>query len=435
MSSVIAAGFGANDEVVEADILQQLMAGQRNVPPTALLGGGGDVARLASLSALSDSLDFIAEVIHRCNAPGGPEQGRQASAGGLGGNVLMGRRDERQSSDGSGGSGTATPLAEASQQLGGGGGGAAAALPSWQQQLGSRFRTWRKAGNEPGGLTEGLAHLADRYRALAGQCARAMRLDLLLLVLHHLQQLPRSSYVCAGEEEAREVDECVAALARCVAREGRGVGCGTPGPLLVLLLYPWARSHRPVHSLSLTNPRLAPLMCRLVGRLEEGLEPYLPPHKRAYCFGSLASAAARFAIWLLPDIREWNHLGVQRMCRMLASLQPALAGVAGGGSSSGGARPDAARQFDRAKLYYTLLTYSAEGLVATVAEKPHRFTAAEYTALLAASVAERPVAPEQRAALQKVLSDASRAAKPAGKANAALLQGAIAKAVKAVTKQ
>ncbi len=166
--------------------------------------------------------------------------------------------------------------------------------------------------------------------------------------------------------------------------------------------------------------------CRLVGRLEEGLEPYLPPHKRAYCFGCLAPAAARFAIWLLPDIAQLNHRGVQRMCRMLASLQPALAGAAGGGG-----RPDAARAFDRAKLYYTLLTYSAEGLVATAAEKPHRFSPAEYAALLAASVIERPVSAEQRAALARVLADAGRASKPVSKANAAL-QGAIAKAVKAI---
>jgi hypothetical protein len=89
----------------------------------------------------------------------------------------------------------------------------------------------------------------------------------------------------------------------------------------------------------------------------------------------------------------------------------------------------------RAPPLLQLLTYSAEGLVATVAEKPHRFSPAEYGALLAASVAERPVAPEQRAALQRVLADAGRAAKPAAKANAALLQGAIAKAVKAVIKQ
>ncbi len=43
-------------------------------------------------------------------------------------------------------------------------------------------------------------------------------------------------------------------------------------------------------------------LCRLVGRLDDGLEPYLPPHKRAYAFSSLAPAAARMAVWLLPDI-------------------------------------------------------------------------------------------------------------------------------------
>lgn len=39
-----------------------------------------------------------------------------------------------------------------------------------------------------------------------------------------------------------------------------------------------------------------------MGRLDEGLEPYLPPHKRSYAFSSLAPAAARMAVWLLPDI-------------------------------------------------------------------------------------------------------------------------------------
>lgn len=81
-----------------------------------------------------------------------------------------------------------------------------------------------------------------------------------------------------------------------------------------------------------------------------------------------------------------------------------------------------------AKLYYTLLTYSAEGLVATVAEKPHRFSGPEYLALLAANVVERSVTAEHRQQLQRVLTEAGRLAKP-GKANAAL-QGALAKAVK-----
>ena len=232
MSSVIAAGFGANDESVECAILQKLL-GERPVQAASLLAAGGDVQRLASLAALSDSLDYVADVIHRCTSPssggsGGASGGGVASAGS---GALLPRRGERQSSEGSvgsEGSGATTPMAsEPSQpQLGGGGGGGAAAAAaaavaaagsgtSWQQQLGSRFKAWRRAGGgEAGGLTEGLSHLADRYRALAGQCVRAMRLDLLLLVLHHLQQLPKSSYVCHQEEEAREVDECVAALAR-----------------------------------------------------------------------------------------------------------------------------------------------------------------------------------------------------------------------------
>ncbi len=126
--------------------------------------------------------------------------------------------------------------------------------------------------------------------------------------------------------------------------------------------------------------------------------------------------------------------------RIPGCLQPALLGV--GGSGSAASRPEAARQFDKAKLYYTLLTYSVEGLLATVAEKPHRFSPAEYAALLAASVPERPPATaEQRAALQRTLAEAGagaggsktgssgvRAAK--GSANAAL-----AAFVKAVVKQ
>lgn len=69
--------------------------------------------------------------------------------------------------------------------------------------------------------------------------------------------------------------------------------------------------------------------------------------------------------------------------------------------------------------------------MATAAEKPHRFSADEYRALLASNVVGRPVSPEQRAALQRVLADAARGApKPAARAPAAAaLQGAFAKAV------
>ena len=46
-----------------------------------------------------------------------------------------------------------------------------------------------------------------RYRALAGHALRALRLDLLLLVLHHLQALPLDCWACQPHEagEARHL--------------------------------------------------------------------------------------------------------------------------------------------------------------------------------------------------------------------------------------
>lgn len=52
----------------------------------------------------------------------------------------------------------------------------------------------------------------------------------------------------------------------------------------------------------LFNPR------RAATRAEEELSPYLPPNKRAYVFGSLAAQAARFTMWLLPELK------VRRAC-------------------------------------------------------------------------------------------------------------------------
>lgn len=61
---------------------------------------------------------------------------------------------------------------------------------------------------------------------------------------------------------------------------------------------------------------------------------------------------------------------------MLTVLQPTLA------SLGGIIKPDATKQFDKARLYFSLLMYSPEGLQKAVSDKPGRFTAAEYTALL-----------------------------------------------------
>ncbi len=57
--------------------------------------------------------------------------------------------------------------------------------------------------------------VVPRFRALAGHCVRVLRLDALLHVVHHLDQLPSAApgFVCA-EEDIKEVAECVSALAR-----------------------------------------------------------------------------------------------------------------------------------------------------------------------------------------------------------------------------
>ena len=40
-----------------------------------------------------------------------------------------------------------------------------------------------------------------------------------------------------------------------------------------------------------------------MARAEEELSPYLGPTKQSYVFGSLAPQAARFVMWLLPDLQ------------------------------------------------------------------------------------------------------------------------------------
>ena len=72
--------------------------------------------------------------------------------------------------------------------------------------------------------------------------------------MHHLGDLPKGRYVCEAAE-AQDVDECVGALQRAATRA------------------------------------------------EEDLAPFLPPEKRAYVFGGMAAAAARFVVWLLPELK------------------------------------------------------------------------------------------------------------------------------------
>lgn len=123
VTSVISAGFGANDESIEREVLAKLMS-ERPVPPSALLSAAGDARRLLTVAALSGSLDYTADVIQRCTSAAAAPAGSGSGGGG------------------SGGSGGTTPRSD-----------------SWQ----ARLMGWRgRGGGLDKGLSEGLAHLADR---------------------------------------------------------------------------------------------------------------------------------------------------------------------------------------------------------------------------------------------------------------------------------
>lgn len=78
-----------------------------------------------------------------------------------------------------------------------------------------------------------------------------------------------------------------------------------------------------------------------------------------------------------------NQHGVARMSRLLAVLQPALSSL---GATGGAFRPESARAFEKARAYYGLLTVPADALLRAAAERPTRFTATEYTAMLQVSL-------------------------------------------------
>lgn len=78
-------------------------------------------------------------------------------------------------------------------------------------------------------------------------------------------------------------------------------------------------------------------------------------------------------------MQAMNQAGLARMCRMLAVLQPFLAGL---GATMSMFRPEAARHLEKARAYYAHLTYAPQALIAAALSKPTRFTAKEYLALL-----------------------------------------------------
>ena len=52
---------------------------------------------------------------------------------------------------------------------------------------------------------------------MAGQCLRALRIEMHVLTMYHLQDLAQTHYACE-EDESRDVDDCIGTLSRVLAR-------------------------------------------------------------------------------------------------------------------------------------------------------------------------------------------------------------------------
>jgi hypothetical protein len=263
LSSALAAGAGAaggaGAGAAERELAARLLAA-RPAPADLVAAAPDAAARLAALASLAESADYVADAVARAALAAG------------------------------------AAMAEGEAPVSPTRGGPAG--DGWQSQLTDRLRRSLRLGARAApGPAAALSHIADRFRALGGQCARALRLEALLAAAHHLGALP--ALAAAGGAGAAEAGARVAALA----------------------------------------PAL--------GRFDDDLEAYLSPDRRAYVFAELPAAVGRLAAALLPECGGADAAGGARAAAALGALAPALCAAGGG---AGGA--DGARQLDRARQLY-----------------------------------------------------------------------------------
>jgi hypothetical protein len=332
LSSAIAAGFGSSKTGLERELLaltemafrpvrqEILLSNQSSTSLIGVVGGTGGL--LVHIASLAESADYIADAV--------------ASAASAAAFRLQGPDHSRNAEDK-----TQSPRrAEA-----------------WKRHLSG---LWRGQGgtNSEQNIAESLAHAADRFRAFAGRCIRVLRLDMLLLTVHHMELLPRLAPGDRNTADGVSAEEHIAALGR------------------------------------------------VISSLDEALAPYLPPERRMYIFGTIPSLTMQIAVSMLPEFKVIDSGCVSRVCRLLSGLQPMLGAV--GGVSSEVPAPaggfDPMRQLEKAKLYYSLLVHTPDSLLAAVELKPQRFSAEEYEALLDVNVPGRVITKEHRQRLHAALA-------------------------------
>ena len=351
VSSAIAAGFGSSQKGLERDLIARILTDPKKqssgyaaftaysysssvIRAESLLAVGGEAGRLIQLASLAESADHVADTIHAAAAAAAFQAAHATT--------------KTYSVSTVSGGGVASGAGTAGARRG----------EAWRRHVGTIGGQEKSTstGGMDRGFAEGIAHAADRYRAFAGKCIRALRLELLLIAAHHLEALPR---LAAGGATAAAAEEHVASLTRVVTQ------------------------------------------------LDEALAPYLPPDRRMYVFASLPPAVVQISVGMLPQFTSAIDTAcVSRVCRVLSALQPVLCAAGGVGEGPlpvGAGMPDPTRQLEKAKMYFSLLLQSPEALISAVAQKPKRFSGEEYSALLNVNVVGRKVTSEHKRQLQSVL--------------------------------
>eukprot|EP00873_Tetraselmis_striata_P042467 jgi/Tetstr1/462731/TSEL_007694.t1 len=309
VAAITSGGLGCGEEHVEHDLLEHVFKEQPVAAESLLINETtGDMSRLTQLAALSDSLDYMAEVIHT------------HGSGGSGGHHHHHHHRSGRPASGS------------------------------ERQ---HRRTHSSIGNGAP-LSEALATLRDRCKSLSGRCLRTLRLELSFILLHYLQELPKHSFV-AEEQDTIQAEERLGALTR------------------------------------------------MVSRLEESVLPFLPSRHRLYVLGGAAPAAARILRMQVPAMEQINPAGVDAMCKVCSTLQPVLTALGATADALGAQSQQAGQQFDATRTYYGLLKMPVDSFIKFARERPHRYFASEYFAVLDVLVPGRAVTEEHRAQLEKVL--------------------------------
>jgi len=178
VAAIAAAGLGSSGDgsAAGAELLQILQKELPVAQEDLLMDARGDMGRISQIAAVSDSLEYLSQVIH--------DQGTATIAG-----------------NGKGGKGNIN-----SSSFG-------------------NSRHNRRNGT-PGGtpvLSGTLKVLVDRCQSLSGRCLRTLRLELQLLLLYYLQDLPNDNFL-NDDTEAVKADERLGGLTRSVSRFEDAVG-------------------------------------------------------------------------------------------------------------------------------------------------------------------------------------------------------------------